>query len=122
MKPDDMLASAEKLVDDEALGSATGRRAAALLARQALETAVAHAVRPALPHEVSFTALLLALRRLAADETQGENAAYAWAALSSATHIQGGSLALPREAVLDLIALVRRFVEAPPAGAVTRER
>lgn len=96
MTPAELLARARELVeqpDDASAG--LWARAAAILARQALEGAMARVLAARVPgaQATNFTVQLLCLRRYLDDEQLAARVAYTWAALSSATHHHGYRLA-----------------------------
>jgi hypothetical protein len=115
MNPTDLLQVATKLVDTTA-GETSGlwSRAAAMLARQALEGALREFLRDEAPgaHEAPFKTQLLLLRALHQDKELAARTAYAWGALTRATHHQGYELGATAEELRAWIETVRTFVDA----------
>ena len=115
-----LMRLARETLNIEALSSEMRLRAAAILARQALEDAIASALRSegAEPSRMSFRVQLETLRHLRA--LPGErstriasgsaDAAFAWAALSRATHYHGYELPPTRAALLDWMDLAETAV------------
>jgi hypothetical protein len=101
----------------------TWPRAAALLTRQALESAVDETwaqTEPAMA-DVSMRAQLLCLNEYL-DETVAEDAAYAWAALSNACHQRSYELAPTGAELANLQAIVGQVIaSAAPRRATSAE-
>lgn len=119
MKPEDLLRVATNLVDaptDETAG--LWARAAAMLARQALEGALRDFLLAEAPgaQEAPFKTRLLLLRALHRDKEMAARAAYAWVALTRATHHQGYELGPTVEELRGWIETVRAFVDAGRTG------
>lgn len=119
--PNARLAAAHRLVDEAVEGTAgVWSRAAALLARQALEQAVTarlarrHAIAPDTAYGVQLHALLAV-----APADTARRAAYAWATLSRATHHAAYELPPTQTALRGWLRLVGEVIDAldPPAGA-----
>lgn len=111
-----LLAEARALVDRRSPATrGLWPRAAALLGRRALETAITeHDPRLA---GVSGRARLPCLRRTLADRALAEDVALAWAALSHATHHRDGDLP-PTSAELDVwFEVVDRLLARTAAAA-----
>jgi hypothetical protein len=121
LEPADLLALAEKIaISPSRVLRGTWPRAAALLTRQALESAIDQAwdqTEPAMG-EVSMRARLLCLSDYL-DETVAEDAAYAWSALSNACHQRSYELAPTGAELANLQAIVKQLIEsaAPPVDA-----
>ena len=112
MTPVELLAGARRLVNEpNALTVGLWARAAALLARQALEKSI----RQSLYQEYkvtgrpTFRSQLICLRALV-DEELAEEAAWTWTALSSATHVQGYGMPPTAGELTRWIASVERVV------------
>jgi hypothetical protein len=109
MTPDVLLTAAVRLLDQH-LAETEGlwARAAAILARQALEGHVRAVLAPAAPgaHAAPFTTQLLLLRELHPDKPLAARAAYTWAALSEATHHHGYELAPTAATLRPLLATI----------------
>ena len=113
MTPVELLEAAEGLVAGE--GPETESiwgRAAALLARQALEEHLATLLRAIGPvaDDTPFTAQLLALQMVHDDPELAGRVAYAWAALSRATHHHGYELPATASALRSWMAVVGELV------------
>lgn len=118
MTPLDLISAARRLVDESTSETAgLWGRAAALLARQALEIAVADTLSKHAPELLAapFRTQFLVLRALAEDDGLAAQAAYTWVALSQATHHQGYELPPSAESLRSWIQTVEQFVAA---GAV----
>ncbi len=93
--PSELLAAARRLLDQPADATAgLWPRAAALLARQALEGQLAHLLDAEAPgaSAAPFTTQLLVLRSIHPNPDLAARVAYAWNALSRATHHHGYEL------------------------------
>lgn len=121
----DLLAAAQAALDgDLALPTGRATRAAALLARTALETTVEDHLLDAgwVIREATGRVRLICLRAIAGEELGGE-AAWAWAALSQACHHHAYELTPTTGEVSHLLGVVvdlrRRLAAAPPHSAPT---
>lgn len=114
-RPHDLLSAARRLVDTHA-STTTGvwARAAALLARQALEVTVGEMLDAEAPgvRAAPFRTQFLVLRALHQSDDLAARAAYTWVALSQATHHQGYELPPTSEALRGWIAAVEQLVAA----------
>jgi hypothetical protein len=114
LEPADLLALAEKIaISPSRVLRGTWPRAAALLTRQALESAIDEAwaqTEPAMA-QVSMRAQLLCLSEYL-DETVAEDAAYAWGALSNACHQRSYELAPTGAELVNLQAIVEQLIES----------
>ena len=114
MTPAELLSAARRLVDEhERSTEALWGRAAALLARQALEQAMRDALVGASPYidEAPFSVQLLVLHEALPNRDLAARAAYTWAALSRATHYQGYELPPTAEALRGWMGVVGEMVE-----------
>ena len=109
-----VLALARGTLDLGELAGEMRPRAAAILTRQALEQAVGDALRAegADPRQLAFRTQLEVLGHLRPRDARPADAAFAWAALSRATHYHGYELPPTREALDDWMALAARAIEA----------
>jgi hypothetical protein len=110
----DLLAAACALVDappPDTVG--IWPRAAALLARQAIEQrlAIALSARGADPYEASFAVQLLVLPEVV-DARVAERAAWAWAGLSSATHHHGYEIPPSADELRGWLAATQELIDA----------
>jgi len=108
--PEELLRGAAHLLEKGAIASpepTSIQRAAAVLARQALEETIAERLRPhgLDPSEASFSAQFLCLQGTMANKALAREAAALWASLSSLTHHSGQELS-PTDR--DLTALIER--------------
>lgn len=113
MSPADTLAAARRLVDSASEGTAgLWARAAAILARQALETAIKIRLAKKIPgvEDVCFRVQLLCLFD-SADEGVAGRAGYAWSTLSRATHHQGYELPPTAASLRQWISDVERLLD-----------
>jgi hypothetical protein len=87
-------------------------RAATLLARQALEQRMSEILKARAPgsQDARFSAQLLILGEVLGDRDLAARTAYAWNALSEASHHHGCELPPTSEELLDWIATVRQFI------------
>lgn len=94
MTPDDLLDATDRLLDASSLPLGARTRAAALLARRALEEAVDDALRRtgADPTEASLAGRMLALGAMISDEGLARRGFATWHALSEACHHHGYEL------------------------------
>ena len=119
--PADLVAAARTVLDHpDALSGSAWARSTALLARQALEAAIAGFWRREVPEEVtgSFTTQLLCLRSYVPAEVAA-GAFEAWAALSSACHHHAYDLAPTAAELHHWVESVTHLVTAltdPPAS------
>lgn len=111
--PARLLTLARGTLELAGLSSEMRLRATAILARQALEGAVASALEAdgVDPGRLSFRTQLETLRHLRALDVTAD-AAFVWAALSRATHYHGYELPPTREALTDWMRLVEEAVRA----------
>lgn len=110
-----VLAAARQLVETPAAATdGVWGRAAALLARQALEHEVAAVLKKRAPgsQATPFSVQLLVLREVLEDADLAASVAYAWSALSMATHHHGYELPPTAAALRGWIAVVERLLDA----------
>lgn len=115
MRPSELLLAATRLVDAPTAKTAgLWARASAMLARQALEGALREFLLAEAPgaQEAPFRTQLLLLRSLHRDRDLATRAAYAWVALTHATHHEGYELGPTAEELRGWIETVRAFVDA----------
>lgn len=113
MTPRALLAAATRLVEQPRPETAgLWGRAAAMLTRHALEGALDAALAERAPgaQHAPFAVRLLVLRRVHPDAELAERVAYAWNALSRATHQQGYELAPPAASLRAWMAVVTELV------------
>ncbi|MBX5443080.1 MAG: hypothetical protein IRZ32_16325 [Solirubrobacteraceae bacterium] len=116
--PFDPLAAAQRMLDAADPTTASGwPRATALLARQALEDALAKLWAQRAPgvEKVPMRAQLACLPAYLSDPELASEAAYAWHALSRAIHHHPYELDPTREELASLLRSVRRFAAAVDA-------
>lgn len=111
MKPADLVRVAgeilEKPVDDPGMAE----RAAAFLARQALEELTAAAlVRFGLGERVDFTSQLICLQGIMADKDLAKETAAVWGTLSTVVHHDGLELSPTESEVKEMIGRARSVV------------
>jgi hypothetical protein len=114
LSPGDLLLGAEHLVTgDLPLDPGAVERAAALLARQALEMCVAARLTPfgLEPSGVSFKAQLLCLQGTMADKELAREAAALWSSLSTLVHHIGYEIGPTGSDVAGLVKRTRRILE-----------
>ena len=114
----DLLDRAQAILDgDLKLPANRASRSAALLARRALEEAVADRLGALAPGLVSAsTRSRLLVLRLLVDENAGRRAQAAWAGLSRACHRHAFELNPSVMEVQQLIDIVRQVANAPNVG------
>lgn len=106
---DELLAEADALIVSDAPGAAGAwPRAAAVLARQALELSIRERLVRVDPQlaDASFTSQLVCLRMIEKDTDAAATASYAWASLSTACHYHPYELAPSAPELRSLIATV----------------
>lgn len=115
LSPGQLLDQAHGLLDDPARGTVSAwSRAAALLARQALEEALRRFWRVQAPgvEWTSMRAQLACLRLYLPSADVAAEVAFAWYALSRATHHHPYELDPTREELESLLAMTARSIDA----------
>jgi hypothetical protein len=118
-----LLAAAKQLVaTPSAATEGLWPRAAAILARQALESHLREFLATAAPGaiEAPFRTRLLLLRELHPNKALATRAAYTWAALSEATHHHGYELAPTVVELASWLVTVEELVATPAMSRKTR--
>lgn len=107
MNPVELLGVAETLLGKPVDDPGVAERAAALLARQALEMTIAELLKPfgLRATDVDFTSQLICLQGTMADKELARETAAIWATLSGVLHVNGLELS-PTET--EVLAMVRR--------------
>lgn len=116
MSPRELTAAARSLIEDpNAATSILWARAAAVLARQALESQLALVLRELAPGSPSapFRAQLLCLTALHHDQALAQRVAYTWSALSGATHYHDYEIPPTASELQSWLETVAAFVDAP---------
>lgn len=119
MKPRDLVRTAENLLGKPVDDPGLAERAAALLARQAVEETVgAHLSRFHVDtQEANFTAQLICLQGTMADKNLAREAAAIWGTLSNVLHVDGLELSPTESEVLEMVRRAGFVVEAFEARA-----
>ncbi len=115
--PQELIAAAWRLIDlPEAATAGLWPRAAAILARQALEHTLHTFLAAHAPgaQAAPFTTQLILLRALHPNPTLAARAAYTWSALSAATHHQGYELNPTAPTLRAWLQTVYELVRATP--------
>lgn len=114
MTPDDLLDATARLLATTSLPLGARTRAAALLARRALESSVDEALRRAgaRPDRASLSGRMLALPALIDDEALARRAFATWHALSEACHHHGYELPPSADELASRVHTVRQVVAA----------
>ncbi len=128
LTPDDLLAEAQRMLDEAGTATvAVWPRAVALLARQALEEALRGYWAEHAPgvERLNMRAQLTCLRAYLSSPDLARDVSFAWHALSRATHHHAYELDPTREELASLVAAARRLVAGivrSPARAATHQR
>lgn len=115
LAPVQLLDHARRLLDDSAGGTVSAwSRAAALLARQALEEALRRFWRIKAPgvEYTNMRAQLACLRTYLPSDALASDVSFAWYALSRATHHHPYELDPTREELESLLATAERLIDA----------
>jgi hypothetical protein len=113
MEPIALLAQAQRFVDSPSITAGVWARAAALLARQALELEVAVLLREraAGAEAASVRVQLLCLCEVLGDEDLARRVSFAWWALTCATHVHSYELPPTAEELRSWCAVVAEFLQ-----------
>jgi hypothetical protein len=122
LAPAQLLEEAHRMLDESSPGTVSAwSRASALLARQALEEALRQFWRTRAPgvEQTTMRAQLACLPTYISSDRLASDVAYAWHALSRATHHHPYELDPTREELTSLLAMTARLIGAvtPLAGA-----
>ena len=123
MKPEELLAQARALVSDFAPGTAgLWPRAAALLARQAIEAAMDELWEARAPGCADLTARaqLMCLPEYLREPALAAEVAFTWAALSEACHVRAYEMGPTAEELEARFAVVDRLVTRLGVAAASR--
>lgn len=114
MTPADLLDATERVLTLDTLPIGARTRAAALLARRALEGSVDDALRRAgaAPERATFSGQMLALAALIDDEALARRGFATWHALSEACHHHGYELPPSADELASRVHTVRQVVAA----------
>ncbi|MGH2968257.1 MAG: hypothetical protein ACRDK0_04210 [Solirubrobacteraceae bacterium] len=115
LTPDDLLAEAQRMLDEASSATvAVWPRAVALLTRQALEEALRSYWAENAPgvERLNMRAQLTALRAYLSSADLARDVTFTWHALSRATHHHAYELDPTREELSSLVASARRLVAA----------
>jgi hypothetical protein len=119
VRPAGLVAEARRLLETPSSSSSGWwSRAAVLLARQALEARLAELVsaKGGDPRDAPFTAQLLVLPELLGDAELAGRVAWAWTALSRASHHHGYELAPTSSEVARWLEVVELFISGCPTS------